>query len=444
MKMSRNKLLTTLFVAGLSMVAFAQMEPGTPPPETSFDNSPAISETKSLNDVLDDYLKSKKWQLGENKKPDGSLFFVATGTGVIQAPRTDNNYTSARVAAYEMAMLAAKQQMAEYVGSVISTSVSRTYEEGNFDLTGLQDDDSSIVNKAKTLLEAKLDKALRAEGIDPETATKDAVDEALKKQISSEDFQKTVKSVAQTFISGLQASKTFEISPANAKGQIGVVAIWSPKLQKMAEVMALGGTVPTGIPKKKIADQIPSDPEVLLSTYGVQQFLDENGNLTLVSYAQSTALSDSPTSVNAARNKANLDAAGAIRQFAGENVLVVSEMTNAQTAKEFEDGMDEYSNTSRFREKIKAVADGMKISGIVTLKNWQFKHPLSGKTVYGVICTWNPTSAENAQALGKLLNDRPKPAAGAGSASKPKSEKEKEAQGKSFEGSGSAADDDAF
>ena len=439
--MSKNKLLTTLFAAGLSLVAFAQMEPGTPP-ETSFDNKPAISEEKSLNDVLEDYLNSKKWKYGENKKADGSLFFVATGSGVIQAPRTDNNYTTARVAAFDMAMLAAKQQMAEYIGSVISTSVSRTYEEGNFEITGLQEDDSSTVAKAKMLLQAKLDKALRAEGIDPDKAKKEAVAEALKKQINSEAFQKTVNSVAQTFISGLQASKTFEISPANTKGQIGVVAIWSPKLQKMAEVMAVGGTVPAGIPKKKIEDQIPSDPEVLLSTYGVQQFLDENGNLTLVSYAQAGALSDSPTSVKAARDKAEADARGTIRQFAGENVLVVSEMTNAQTAKEFENAADEYSNTSRFQEKIKAVADGMKISGITPIKKWQAKHPLTGKMVYGVISIWSPTSAANAQSLGKMLNNRPKPADA--NDSKSTSEKEKEAQGKSFEGSGAAADDDAF
>lgn len=446
MKMSRNKLFATLFVAGLSLVAFAQMEPGTPP-ETSFDSKPAISEEKNIQDVIDEYLNSKKWTAGENKKADGSLFFIATGTGVIQAPRTNNNYPASRVAAFDKAMLAAKQQMAEYVGSVISTSVSRFYEEGDFTvppaITGLQEDDSTILAKVKMLVHAKLDKALREEGIDPDKAAKEALAEALKKQINSEEFKKTVNSAAQSFISGLQASKTFEITPANAKGQIGVVAIWSPKLQKMAEVMAFGGTIPNGIPKKKIADQIPTDPQVLLSTYGVQQLLDEDGKLTLVSYGQAGALSDSQTSINAARSKAKLDATGKIRQFAGENVMVMSDMVNAETTKEFEEAAEEYTNESRFQEKVTAVADAMKISGIATLKNWQAKHPITGKTIYGVICTWSPSSAANAQALGKMLNERPQKQSGS-SASQSKSDKEKEAQGKSFEGSGSAADDDAF
>ena len=436
-----------VLVAGLSMIAFAQMEPGTTPPETAFDSKPAISEEKNIYDVMEDYLNSKKWNDGENKKPDGSLFFIATGTGVIQAPRTDNNYPASRVAAFDKAMLDAKQKMAEYVGQIISTSVSRFYEEGDFTLppkiSGLQDDESTILAKVKMLIHAKLDKALRAEGIDPDKAAKEALAEALKKQINSEEFKKTVNSAAQSFICGLQASKTFEITPANAKGQIGVVAIWSPKLQKMAETMAVGGNVPNGIPKKKIAEQIPSDPQVLLSTFGVQQLLDEEGKLTLVSYGQAGALSDSPTSANAARSKAKLDATGKIRQFAGENVLVISNMVNAETTKEFESAAEEYSNESRFQEKVTAVADAMKISGIATIKNWQAKHPITGKTIYGVICTWSPTSATNAQTLGKMLNERPQRQSGA-NASQAQSEKEKDAQGKSFEGSGTAADDDAF
>lgn len=448
--MTKKTLVMALFCAGISIAAFAQEEPGTTPPEASFDSKPAISEAKSITDVMDAYLTSKKWDGGENRKADGSIFFIATGVGVIQAPRTNNNYPASRVAAFEKAMLAAKQQMAEYVGQEIATSVGKFYEEGDFTLPpkidGLQDDESSILAKIKMLVHAKLDKELRAEGIDPDKAAKAALAEALKKQINSEEFKKTVNSAAQSFICGLQASKTFEISPANNKGEIGVVAIWSPKLQKMAEAMAFGGTVPNGMPKQKIAEQIPTDPEVLLTTFGVQQLLDENGKLTLVSYGQAGALSDSPTSANAARSKAKLDATGRIRQFAGENVVVMSDMVNAESTKEFEAAAEEYSNESRFQEKITAVADSMKISGIATLKNWQAKHPLTGKTIYGTICTWSPSAAANAQALGRKLNERPQPQAG-GSVTVPsqtKAEKEKEAQGRAFEGSGADADEDAF
>ena len=209
--------------------------------------------------------------------------------------------------------------------------------------------------------------------------------------------------------------------------------------------MLVGGTIPNGIPKKPIAQQIPTDKVVLLTTFGVQQKLNENGELVLVAFGQEGAVSSSQTSANAASRKAQLNAFAAIREFAGENVSVGSDMLNAETTTEYENAAEEYKNSSAFAEKIKATAAKMKISGITTLKRWQAKHPISGQYVYGVICTWSPSSAARATAL-KATMDAAKNAAATGVSARPAAPaaNESKLQQKSFQGAGASADEDAF
>ena len=211
----------------------------------------------------------------------------------------------------------------------------------------------------------------------------------------------------------------------------------------MAEVMLVGGAVPNGIPKRPIAQQIPSDPVVLLTTFGVQQKLDENGQLVLVAFGQEGAITNSPTAANAAYRKAQLNAFAAIREFAGENVAVGSDMLNAETTTEYENAAEEYNNASAFSEKVKATAAKMNISGIVNLKRWKAKHPVSGKYIYGVICTWSPSSAARAQSLKARMNAPNAVSAGTSAPVAPKAN-ESQLQQKSFQGAGASADEDAF
>jgi hypothetical protein len=39
----------------------------------------------------------------------------------------------------------------------------------------------------------------------------------------------------------------------------------------------------------------------------------------------------------------------------------------------------------------------MKCNGIAPIKRWKAVHPVSGKPVYGVVCTWSPSVAEKAR-----------------------------------------------
>ena len=235
----------------------------------------------------------------------------------------------------------------------------------------------------------------------------------------------------------MQVKCSFEGVPAGEKGQIGVVAVWSPKLQAMARSLSLGGKLPSGVGKRPIKDQIPADKEVLLSTFGVQQKIDENGNLVLIGFGQAGAVSDSPTSANAARNKAKMQAMAAIREFAGESVAVETAALNAESVEEFENAAESYEDVSAYRQNVEAVAKSLKISGIATMKNWECRHPLTGKTIYGAVCSWSPDSAARAQSMKRSMDA----AAGPGSVRAPQPVATPNG---SLQGRGADADEDAF
>lgn len=431
MNLSRIMLAASV-VASMSIVTIAQEAN----PEDAVATEAAVEE-KNVHDIVDEYLNSKGMSEGENTKKDGSSYYVAVGYGVIQAPIGSRSYIDSRVNAYNKAMLAAKKQMAQYLEISIRTETEKSYSEGNFNQNeAAEQDELSIGAKLKTLIVAKIDKALREEGIDPDKADKEARERAAKKQLNSDFYKKVISTAAKAEITGMQVMCSFEGTPSGEKGEIGVVAIWSPKLQAMARAISHGGKLPSGIGKRPIKEQIPTDKKVLLSTFGVQQKLDENGNLVLVAFGQAGGVSESPTSGNAARSKAKMQAMAAIREFAGETVAVTEDAINAESVEEFENAAESYEDASAFSQKIKATAEKLNISGISTIKNWDAKHPLSGRTVYGVVCAWSPNQAAKAKSMQRSMNEA---ASSAKSAEPPAAN-----PNGSLYGQGTSGDEDAF
>ena len=414
----------------------------------------AVDKSLSVSDMIENYLKTKGWSEGENKRASGN-FFVSVGYGEIQAPLDSRNYIGSRVIAYDKAMLSAKQKMVEYLGLAISTETELSYTEGDLGAAAVRDNPSegdfdattpriavskasSMMGKFHKLFKAKLDSALREEGVDPDAEDKAAAAKAAKKLLASEQYRKMTHSLARAQVTGMQVCCSFESVPAGKKGQIGVVAIWSPKLQAMAESMSNGGRLPSGVAKTRIEEQIPADTTTLLSTFGVQQKINENGNLVLVSFGQAAAATQSSMAVEAAYEKAKLNALEGLRAFAGETVAVAGDMTQAESFEEFERAADEYEDLSAYRKKIRAVADKMIVSGVTTVKRWECEHPLAKRKAYGVVLAWSPEQANNARQLRRQMESVRTGGAGA-AISVPTPD-----YSGSFGNSGASADDDAF
>ncbi len=431
-------MITVAAVATFGAV-FAQDAAATAPEATSQEKC-AIEE-KDVDAMMDEFISSKGWVEGLNTKADGSKFFIAKGSGVIQAPKNSQGYIDSRVNAFNKAMLEAKKAMVEYLGVDIATETAKEYAEGGAVNPPPPTEGQEVVGKLKKLLFTKINNELAKEGIDP---IKDpaAAKAALGKQLNSEKYRKMISTTARAQVLGLQACCTFEGTPASGKGEIGVIAIWSPKLQAMAASLVTGAPVPPVGAKKPIAQQISNDPATLISTFGVQQKIDESGDLVLVGFGQAGAISESKMSGKAAQTKARQNAMAVIREFAGEQVAVATDTLNAETTEEFESGVEAYENESAMREKIAAYAARMNIAGIAPLKNYKFKHPINGKTVYGVVVTWCPKQAGQAR---KLKQTMANPTATSGAlAPQTTAPVAPAAPARGFNAAGQGADSDAF
>ena len=459
----------TLAVCSAAFV-FAQAEPGSYAP---------IDETTAEIDVEEDattkiqaFLDEKGWTEGDNAKADGSVFIVSVGYGTIAAPPSHPSYNVSRSRAFAKAMLDAKAQMATFLEQDIAVAMERTYTEQGAGgaktpqeqmadaLNSMPDD--SLIGKGKRYLHKKLDNLLAAEGEDlseqraKAQADYDAAAAKAKQLASTETFKRAIGATATSYIAGLQAFYTVEAQGKGENGEIGVVAIWSPALAETA-AMLTDGKIPNAVRKgkKPIREQIPTDTDVLLTTFGVQQKIDENGQLVLVSYAQNAARSSSKTAQREAHRKAQLEADAQIRSFAGEAVTTNAAMEEAETSMDYnlEGQLPDYSDESSYSRYQASVAKALTINGIKTIKPWTAVHPVSGQKVYGVIRAWSPSGAAFARELKASIEASAKGAAegrrtiGA-SATKAApvsaTKVNKEAENKSRISSGDAGDEDAF
>ena len=450
--------LLCAFAACAATLALAQAEPGAfaPLEETSSEIDAAADATQKLQAFLD----SKGWVEGCNAKSDGSTFIVAMGVGTIAAPQGSPSYIASRSRAFAKAMLDAKAEMASYLEQTVATATLTTYAEQGAGgdetpeaqmakaLNAMPDD--SLVGKGRRYLHKKMDNLLAAEGEDVSAqraqaqADYAAASEKAKRLASTETFKREMGAVATALVSGLQAFYTTE-----TKGEIGVVAIWSPALAETAEALA-GGAVPTALRKgkKPIREQLPADAE-LLSTFGVQQKIDENGQLVLVSFAQAAARTANKRAERAAYSKAQLEATAQLRAFAGESVTTNQAMSDAEESRDYDlDGqLPDYRDESAYGEYQKSVSEAMTLQGVGVVKRWSAIHPIGGQKVFGVVCTWSPAASAAAKQAKAAMQSAAQGGAAPGKAApagaRPAVNKSAAAE-KAFDNSGAVGDEDAF
>lgn len=410
-----NKLVITAVSALTTGVLFAQSAPT----QTAVEDMPSeskIASERGADELMQEFLDARPnggWCEGTNQGRNG-IFVVEKGVGAIQAQPDSASYNDARVRAFDKAMLDAKAKLAEYLETEIATAASYSYVEPPMgDKTADQElaeaianqPDDSILGKAKTLVNKKLDNLLKKEGYDPDAAREqskakaDEIKAKLATVTGKETYKKMVKNVAQTVLSGAQAFYTVEVTKGS-RSEIGVVLVWSPKLAEMASSLVTGKPIAGAKPKGTVKSQINKDLDVLLTTFGVQQKIDEAGEYVLVAFGQSGARNTNSASVNMAKAKARQNAQAMIRSFAGETVAYSMAQDQAEETLDFGEGsipdMRDQSAASRF---ISTGSAKMKINGMGTVHSWNGRHPISGRMVYGEVVTWKPSGAAVARSV---------------------------------------------
>ncbi len=389
----------------------AQAEPGVKDLTQFLDENKPIAEyagKKTARSMIREFFAAPgRPQQGYNLTKGA---FVAVGYGDISVSSDSSDFMVQRLYAFEKAMLDAKASTASFLETTISVAAERkvfksSKKQGTTPAelatqAAVEAPKTSLIGKGVALVEAKIDAALRANGVNP-NATNSATDaartraqEILNNLKNSDEFKQTVKQMAASMVSGIQALYTVETEKT-----IAVVTVWSPKLSAVADSLVHGTKMLTSKGKTRIVDQIDKDPMKLLSTFGVQQKIDENGNLVLVSFAQGEAEDEEDSlDVEIAYDTAETMGTTYIRQFAGEAVTTGRELDNAYVKLSFRDGRaPDFSNQSTYANYQKTVSEAMAINGIYTIYEWEAVHPLTGRMVFGVIRAWSPAVAEMAR-----------------------------------------------
>jgi len=437
-------------------------------------------ESPDANVKIESFLNTKGWIPGINKNTKtGKTFFISTGTGIIASERDSKNFVTSRQNAFDKAMLEAKKGLTTFleqeIGGILvneraSPSESREKErierltregmalqaakeqvkalsadaESYSDAMGIQSL-ATAGAQAERLLNSELDRELIDRGFDPNQP----VEEQTIKEISeSENFKRAITAAAKARLVGVQAYRTFEVIPSSGRGEIGVVAIHSLRLEAVANSLFSGDSsiVPVGTPKRSLKNQIPTNKSALITTFGAQVKRDETGQFTIVAYAQQGPRSKSTLAIKSAYKKAELVAKSQIRFFAGEIMAIQESLDQSEGILEFSDETSQTNFDDSYYEHVNSVAKNLKISGIRTLYKWKSTHPLTGHQIVGVVVAWSASDMDFSREMKKRLAREPKRS----KKSKESSDESKmnntstKGESEAYDASGSSPDDDDF
>lgn len=404
--------------------------------EYAFPDDPGVVSEPGMMEVLSKFRSQMGWNESVIEREDGSTLMVLSGIGVVNAPRSSANFVNSRQIAFDKAMLDAKAQLVEILGTSISGQLKNSYSEpsqarqseklerqrneglmlesaermaqakaGDMKENANSQAESTAIDEAMNIVELALDNRLKDLGFDPNQPVDQ---QTLQKVTQEEQFQKLIRAAAKSRVVGLQPFKVFENYNDGEQGEIGVVAVWSPKLAATAKAIYSGNLnlLPKMSASKKSFDQqVPDETRVLLSSFGAKQVIGPNGEVGILAFAQAAPRHNNRRSINAAYEKAKLAAMFNIRQFAGEVAAVESMRETSETATSYADGMEDYQYDEAYQRTIEAKAEEIKISGLSTIKFWNGTHPISQSPVAGAVVLWNPSTATAAQGVENSMNN---------------------------------------
>lgn len=404
----------------------------------------SISGSETVRSRMDKFIREEGLrEVRSNKKDEsGRTVLIDYSYATISASPSDPNFVSARINAFNKAMLNAKAQCAEFQKTLVATEAIEDTsvppqerakadaeqlkreglaQEGSVKVT--QALNSDLTSKAEVpqvirtaalygekILGDKMASELRKKGLDPSRP----VDQQVAKIIAeTTSFKNAVATVAAARCTGIKAMASFEQNPASGQGQIGIVTVWTEKLQAIADAIVTNNwdLIPQGEPGNTIGDHIPDDLRTLITTYGAQLVRNEAGDYVVLAYAQAQPRTRNQQSIDTAYERAKTSAFGLIRSFMGEGVETNRQLLDAEISTVFTDESTRYQDDSSFQRSVRAVGQGLPISGVTVAKEWETLHPANNGPVVGVVMQWKVDSARIAAHLSKLNRESGRKAA---------------------------------
>lgn len=371
------------------------------------------ADKRSAEEILSDVMES---YIDKNDLRD-RYEYVGSAIGASSKNQANSNYVDSIQLAFEKALI---KSQAEYISFIsANTKVDRSL---SIDSTQGSDanniDDSSdkpkegtqeaVDAKQTALDEAKLNKQLKQQGLDPDKFT--SVDEKKKALLSQ---KMTVKSLTTGFgnLSGLLPIKTFVVEK-NGKTAIGVVVIYSAKIKGMFEdikhgnepvVVGKGGKSSSALYKDKSGEDMMGD-------YGIRVGFGEDNKPYILSYGQGSYTGPNIQGVSAGdygyKQAAILARGNIVTLIAGQmstkEALTLSEdisSTLAKNTKTEQTRRIDSANIEKTLANYYQTKAQMDIVGLKTAKRWRYKLPHTENTVYGVVLKWDPKQVATANKI---------------------------------------------
>lgn len=411
---------------GVQVVAEVRSDPGK-----------VLTQEENPLEVAQDWVSGRGYEEGRNFKR-GKLFYISVGSATINAQPDDKGFIDSRYLAFQRAELDAKAKTAITLGVDLATERGSSEREidpkeraelekivnaspklqTGLKSMGVADTVHDLFQKVKILANAKLDEAIDNTGSDVAEQRKEAAREKEARKARQKRMENlrnisaaSLKSAASAFaeVQGTQIIQTFEGSYKN-NYQVAVVTVWSKDLQRIVDSM-VSGRAPMGLDKRKakteVLSQLPKDPHALACLSGVRSYINQNGENVILAFGQAGVEvigGREDKAYEIAGKKARLRAMSAMRTFMGEKIAFTAneELKEALAlyASEAQEGGDsEYRSISQFQEKIQAVAERQRITGMHGLTTKELVHPFTDKPMVLKVMAWSPSSQAMAQEL---------------------------------------------
>jgi hypothetical protein len=378
--MIKNSILGSVIIGLISMSLQTQaQDPGA---KTEAETKESLGAKKQA----EAFIKEKGWTRGKN--PDGS--FVAINSSSYSGKT--KNLALARSNAFQMACLKAKQDLATFLSTEISTEVSANLKRGEAANPPTAEDASASdpVKKlagdaVKTLLAASK-QASKDAGVPPEQV------------LQSTDFKSAVQATARAEVCGVAVSGVYESKGASGDGSLAVVVRFTNTSKELANAALGRGSVPVNEKLAEAQAWADENEKELFKNFGTKIFRDKNNQVCVVAFGQADIKGKSETGIEIATEIAKTAAQGELRMFVGELVTGDDLLKRGNSFKELEIRGSEFNDTENYNKNMSAKAEKLKFQGISVLKEWDI--PSEGTNgLAGAVLLWSQGGADAANAL---------------------------------------------
>jgi hypothetical protein len=426
-----------------------------------------LEKGKNPLETAQDWLAENNLEEGRNLK-NKKLLYISIGAATVNARPEDPGFIDSRFLAFQRAELEAKAKTAIFLGADLTTSKGASEREINPEERAALKD---ILNASPRL--KRTTKAMNVDGsifelfeksnisirTKPDKAIREAAVESKTKKINRlrNISETSMKAAACAFaeVQGSQVIQAFEGS-YHKNYQVVIITLWSQNLQKMVDSMVSGRAL-FGLERKKakteITGQLPENPKKLACMSGVRAYINQHGEHVLLAFGQAGVEvigGREDKAYEKAGKKARLRALASMRTFMGEKVAFTASEELAEALALYADeykggeGSQEYKSISQFQEKIRAVSNRQKLTGVHGLLTKELIHPFTDKPMVLKIMAWSPSSQKMAQDIKQAIEYKPEHSYGQKRKEAIAVEEKEIIKRKGIISSGDGADEDAW